>query len=51
MVLLDDVVEVAAVPDDDGSPTRIFLAQQSQRAVAGRIAVQVDLARPTGRPL
>jgi len=51
MVLLDDVVKVAAVSDDDGSPPWIFLTQQPQRAVAGRIAVQVDLARPSGRLL
>lgn len=47
MVLLDDVVEIAATPDDDASPPCIFLAQQTQRSVARDIAIEVYFARPS----
>ena len=46
MVLLDDVVEVAAVTNRYTAPAIVFLPKQSQGAVTGRIAIQVDGARP-----
>src|SRR3979411_2153616 len=50
MILLDDVVEVAATAHDDGLPPRVFLAQQPQRPVARGVAVEVHFARPS-RPM
>lgn len=46
MVLLDDVVQVAARAHDDRLRPRIILAQQPQRTVARDVAVRIDLARP-----
>ena len=46
MVLLDDVVEVAAIPYHDTLPPRVFLAEHAQCEMARQIAVQVDRARP-----
>ena len=46
MVLLDDVVEIATTPHDDGLPPRVFLAQQAQRSVARGIAIEIYFARP-----
>jgi hypothetical protein len=50
MILLDDVVEVAATAHDDGLPPRVFLAQQPQRPVARGVTVEVHFARPS-RPM
>ena len=49
MVLLDDVVEVAPPAHYDGPPSGILLAEESQGAVTGRVAVEIDFARPIGR--
>jgi hypothetical protein len=43
MVLLDDVVEVSATAYDDTLPPGIFLPQQAQRPVTGRITVEIQL--------
>lgn len=41
MILLDDVVEVAAAPHDNIVPPWILLAQQAQRQVAPTVAVVI----------
>ena len=46
MILLDDVVEVAALADHDRPPTRIFFTEQPYGAVTGRVPIQIDLAGP-----
>ena len=45
MILLDDVVEVAAIPHDDVLPPRILCAQLTQRSVAPTVTVERHLAR------
>ena len=46
MVLLDNIVEEAAAAHQNGLPSGVFLAQQPDRPVARRIAIQVHFARP-----
>ncbi len=46
MILLNDVVQVAAVPDENILPPRILPAQKPQRLMTWRVPVKRDLARP-----
>ncbi len=46
MVLLDNIVEVAAAAHQNGPPSGVFLAQQPDRPVARRIATKIHFARP-----
>src|SRR6185437_4910557 len=46
MVLLDDVVQVAAAANLDRLPASVLLAQQSDSPMTGYISIQVYCARP-----
>jgi hypothetical protein len=56
MILLDDVVEVAARAYLDGTPAPIFLAEQTQASMSRGVPIEIDLGRPAnicsgdGRP-
>jgi hypothetical protein len=46
MILLNDVVQVGAVPNENILPPRILPAQKPQRLMTRRVPVERNLARP-----